>query len=179
MSTEEILINNSYIWTQSDRHPKFLSILYYTILYYTMKRFCDRNPQKLTRNPPLFLHFFLWKPFNSTVSASETHQKHNRNPSEIQLTSRKSCESVRWNQLTAQSMSKSNPMTTKWSLKFQSISVVKYRLNSSTAWFQTILRQRQSSEYGMRWKEHSWRIRQILAYNPFIYEKPYIPTWKR
>lgn len=82
MSTEEILFNNSYIWTQSDRHPKFLSILYYTILYYTMKRFCDRNPQKLTRNPPissflpmktLQLDSFCFR------NSPETPQKHFRN----------------------------------------------------------------------------------------------------
>lgn len=177
MFVEEIQSIIPKLWTQSVRHPKFLSILYYiyTILWSVSATEIRRNSPET----PLYLHFFLWKPFNSTVSASETHQKHNRNPSETQLTSRKSCESVRWNQLTAQSMSKSNPMTTKWSPKFQSISVVKYHLNSSTAWFQTILRQRQSSEYGMRWKKHSWRIRQILAHNPFIYEKPYIHPWKR
>ena len=178
MSTEEILKIILTLWTQSVR-PRS-SCLCYTILFYTI--LWSISATEIRRNSPetpLFPHFLPWKPYNSTVSASETHQKPHRNTSETQLTSRKSCESVRWNQLTAQSMSKSNPMTTKWSLKFQSISVVKYRLNSSTAWFQTILRQRQSSEYGMRWKEHSWRIRQILAYNPFIYEKPYIPTWKR
>lgn len=178
MFVEEIQSIIPKLWTQSVRHRSFC--LSYTILFYTI--LWRVSASEIRRNSPetlLFCHFFLWKPFNSTVSASETHQKLTRNPSEIQLISRKSCESVRWNQLTAQSMSKSNPMTTKWSPKFQSISVDKYHLNSSTAWFQTTSRQRQNSELGTQWKKRSSRILEILVYNPFIYEKPYIHPWKR
>lgn len=82
MSTEEILKNNSHTMNAIRPPPKFLSILYYTILYYTMKSFCFRNPQKLTRNP-LILSFLPMKTlqFDSFCfrNSPETHQKHHRN----------------------------------------------------------------------------------------------------